>query len=39
MEGSHQGKVIGVDPNDAELREVSVVSGHLLQDLQELETI
>lgn len=36
---AHQGKVVRVNPNDAELRELSVVSGHLLQDLQELETI
>lgn len=36
---SHQGKIIRVNPNDAELRELSVVSGHLLQDLQELKTI
>lgn len=36
---SHQGKVVGVNPNDAQLREVSVVSGNLLQDLQELKTI
>lgn len=33
---AHQGKVIRVDPDDAELRQVGVVSGHLLQDLQKL---
>lgn len=36
---AHQREVIGVDPDDAEVREVSVVPSHLLQDLQKLKAI
>ena len=35
----NQREVIRVDPDDAEVREVGVVSGYLLQDLQELKTV
>lgn len=35
----NQGEVIGVDPDDAEVGVVGVVSGHILQDLQELVAI
>lgn len=35
----NQREVIWVDPNDAELWVVGVVSGHILQDLQELIAI
>lgn len=36
---THQRKVIGVDPYDAQVRVVCVVPGNLLQDLQELIAI
>lgn len=36
---AHQWEVVGIDPDDAELRKLSVFSGNLLQDLQELITI
>lgn len=39
MMKQNQREVIGVDPDDAELGIVGVVSGHVLQDLQELITI
>lgn len=35
----NQREVIGVDPDDAELWVVGVVSGHVFQDLQELITV
>lgn len=39
MMSQNQREVIRVDPDDAELWVVGVVSGHVLQDLQELITI
>lgn len=36
---AHQGKVIRINPHDAKLGHVCVVSGDLLQDFQELETV
>lgn len=36
MMKQNQREVIWVDPDDAELWVVGVVSGHVLQDLQEL---
>lgn len=36
---SYQGEVIGVNPDDAEVRVVCVILGNLLQDLQELKTV
>lgn len=36
---THQWEVIWVNPQDAQVRVVSVVPGNLLQDLQELVTI
>lgn len=36
---THQWKVIWVNPQDAQVRVVSVVPGNLLQDLQELIAI
>lgn len=35
----NQWEIIRVDPDDAELRVVGVVSGHVFQDLQELIAI
>lgn len=35
----NQREVIRVNPDDAELRVVGIVSGHVLQDLQELVAI
>lgn len=35
----NQREVIGVNPDYAELRVVGIVSGHVLQDLQELVAI
>lgn len=36
---THQRKVIRVDPHDAQVRVVCIVSGHLFQDFQELVAI
>lgn len=36
---THQRKVIWVNPQDAQVRVVSVVPGNLFQDLQELIAI
>lgn len=36
---THQGEVVRVDPDDAQVWVVSVVPGHLLQGLQELIAI
>lgn len=35
----YQGKLVRVDPDDAEVGVVGVVSRHLLQELQELVTV
>lgn len=35
----YQGKLVGVDPDDAEVGVVGVLSRHLLQDFQELITV
>lgn len=35
----NQREVIGIDPDNAELRVIGVVSGHVLQDFQELVAI
>ena len=36
---THQGEVIWVDPDDAEVGVHRVLAGHLFQDLKELVTI
>lgn len=36
---SYQGEVIWVDPDDAEVRVVGVLTCHLLQDFQEFKTV
>lgn len=35
----YQGKLVRVDPDDAEVGVVGVLSRHLLQDFQELITV
>lgn len=39
MDVSYQGKLVGVDPDDAEVGVVGVLLRHLLQDFQELITV
>lgn len=36
---TYQWEVVGINPDDAEVRKVSVFPGNLFQDLQELITI